>query len=154
MRAPPLVDAEGNPVDAATYANSFIDDQIAKATDVGDLSSVTRNLKGTTELMNTEPVDASHQDRRRRMTLGDHVRRLEEVDAAAETRSKMMGTLGGASESMQLTANVVTQQGDTVSGVSSDPEQMSEDSLSGGNGASPGTQTQHATLVVLYELLS
>eukprot|EP01051_Picozoa_sp_SAG22_P033400 SAG22_NODE_14607_length_370_cov_0.763838_1_plen_67_part_01 len=58
----------------------------------------------------------------------------DELAAWAAVREKMMSTLADASGSMQLTENVVTQQSDTVQGVSDDPEQMSEDSLGGGVG--------------------
>eukprot|EP01051_Picozoa_sp_SAG22_P025799 SAG22_NODE_7821_length_705_cov_0.844884_1_plen_93_part_00 len=42
VRPPPLVDAEGNAVDAATYVDNFIDFAVARAIDVGDLSSGAR----------------------------------------------------------------------------------------------------------------
>eukprot|EP01052_Picozoa_sp_SAG31_P017623 SAG31_NODE_1214_length_9340_cov_30.386799_4_plen_272_part_00 len=131
VRSPALIDAEGNDISAASYASNFIDEVVTKAEDVGDLSSVTRNLKGTTDIMNEVPVVADDSARRRMLVIGD--RRLEEaVDEIKATRDKLMSTLASASTQMQLTENVVTQQSDTVGGASANPDEMSEDSVSGG----------------------
>ena len=129
MQPPPLGNAS-----AADFTDSFLNDSVSLAADVGDLSGVTRNLKGATDMMNEDSgSEEAVKDRRRRLLLGDR-RALAEVSKSAATRDRLMRTLGGASESMQHTDNVITQQSDTVNGVSSYPEEMSGSSLSGGTG--------------------